>query len=227
MGDTITYTITVVDNGPDTATGATVTDHLPAGVSFVSATPSQGSYDPVTATWTVGTVTTATAQTLTIAALVVSANPEANTASISHADQFDPNPANNTNTASVDPQHADLALLKTVSNPTPNVGDTLTYTVTLVNNGPSDATAVAVTDQLPAGLALVSATPSQGSYDAASGLWTLGTVTSTAVPTLTVQARVVSAGAQTNTASVTHADQFDPNPGNNTASATETPSRPT
>ena len=57
MGDTITYTVTLSNNGPNTATGVQVTDLLPAGLSFVSATPSQGTYDPGTGLWTVGTVT--------------------------------------------------------------------------------------------------------------------------------------------------------------------------
>ena len=56
MGDTITYTVTLIDDGPDAATGVTVTDLLPAGLTFVSATPSQGTYDPATGLWTVGTV---------------------------------------------------------------------------------------------------------------------------------------------------------------------------
>ena len=47
------------------------------------------------------------------------------------------------------PQQADLALTKTVSNPTPNVGDTITFTVTLTNNGPDTATNVQVTDLCP------------------------------------------------------------------------------
>ena len=54
-----------------------------------------------------------------------------------------------------------------MSNPTPNVGDTITFTVTLTNNGPNAATSVQVTDLLPAGLTFVSATPSQGTYDPA------------------------------------------------------------
>ena len=36
-GQTLTYTLTVQNAGPDTATGVTITDTLPAGVSFVSA----------------------------------------------------------------------------------------------------------------------------------------------------------------------------------------------
>ena len=95
-----------------------------------------------------------------------------NTATITDADQFDPNTANNTASATETPQQADLALTKTVSDPTPNVGDTITFTVTLTNTGPDAATGVQVTDLLPAGLTFVSATPSQGDLqpgDAACG----------------------------------------------------------
>ena len=60
---------------------------------------------------------------------------------------------------------ADLSLSKTVDNPTPNVGDTVTFTVTLTNRGPSDATGVAVRDLLPANVAFVSATPGQIAAD--------------------------------------------------------------
>ena len=77
--------------------------------------------------------------------------PQTNTATISHADQFDPDTGNNTASATETPQQADLALTKTVSNPTPNVGDTITFTVTLTNTGPDAATNVAVHDLLPAG----------------------------------------------------------------------------
>ena len=94
-----------------------------------------------------------------------------------HGDQFDPNLGNNTASTTATPQVADLALAKTVNDPTPNVGDTITFTVSLTNAGPSAATGVRVADLLPAGLTFVSATPSQGTYTPGSGVWTVGTVT--------------------------------------------------
>jgi uncharacterized repeat protein (TIGR01451 family) len=223
VGDAITYTVSLFNDGPSAATNVTVDDLLPAQVAFVSAIPSQGTYNPGTGIWNVGTVIPGTPQTLTITASVTSPNPQANAASISHADQFDPDTNNNSAIASVDPLQADLVLLKTVSNPTPNVGDTITFTITLLNDGPRDATNVMVSDLLPAGLALVSATPSQGTYASATGAWTVGTVTTGTPQTLALQATVVSPNPQTNTASISAADQFDPATGNNSASATETP----
>ncbi len=93
-------------------------------MTFVSDLPSRGSYNSGTGTWTIGNSDLSTAQTLVIVATVASPNPSTNTATISRADQFDPNAGNNTaSRAVVTPQQADLSLAKTVSNPTPNVGD--------------------------------------------------------------------------------------------------------
>ncbi len=222
VGDTITYTVTLSNNGPDAATGVEVTDLLPAGVSFVSDN-SQGTYDPGTGLWSVGTVDSAVPQTLVIQATVVSPDPQTNTATVTKSDQFDPVTNNNTAAVVETPQQADLALAKTVSDATPNVGDTIAYTVTLSNSGPNSATDVAVTDVLPAGMSFVSARPSLGTYDPGTGLWTVGTVNASVPQTLVIQATVVSPDPQTNTATITQSDQFDPNSANNTADAIQTP----
>jgi uncharacterized repeat protein (TIGR01451 family) len=223
VGATIHYTITLADAGPDTATNVSVLDLLPAGLTFGTATASQGSYDSGTGVWTVGTVDTSGPRTLTITAVVKIASSIANTASIAHSDQFDPDPTNNSATALVNPLQADLALAKTVDNPRPNVGDVITFTVTLTDNGPNNATGVVVSDRLPAGLTFVSDTASAGSYDPTSGVWTVGAVTTTTPQTLLIRARVVSPDAQTNRATITRSDQFDPNPIRNTAGALVTP----
>src|SRR5262245_18230434 len=105
------------------ATGVRVTDLLPVGLTFVSATPSQGTYTSGSGLWDVGTVVVGTPQTLAIVATVVSSAPQTNTAAISSADQFDPETNNNTANATETPRQADLALIKRVSNASPMVGD--------------------------------------------------------------------------------------------------------
>jgi hypothetical protein len=72
-----------------------VNDPLPSGLVFVSATPSQGLYDPRTGRWTVGTVNARARATLLLNVMVVSLDPQTNAAKITHVDQFDPVPANN------------------------------------------------------------------------------------------------------------------------------------
>lgn len=222
VGDTITFSVTLANSGPDTATGVTVQDLLPAGLTFVSATPPQGTYSSATGQWAVGAMAVGASATLTIQTVVTSPTAQDNTAAISSSDQSDPNAGNNNSSATVTPQQTDLALAKSVNNPMPNVGDTVSFTVTLANNGPDAATNVTVQDLLPAGLTFVSATPSQGAYNNGTGVWTLGTVTTATPQTLVIQATVASLGAKINTATITHSDQFDPNATNNTASATVT-----
>ncbi|WP_408893365.1 S-layer homology domain-containing protein [Paenibacillus taichungensis] len=127
----------------------------------------------------------------------------------------------------VTPQQADLSITNTVSNATPNVGDTIAFTITATNNGPDSATGVVVTDLLPAGLTFVAATPSQGTYSSIIGTWSIGAVSVASPVSLMLQARVVSLDAQTNTATISHADQTDPDTTNNSASVTVTSTAPT
>jgi uncharacterized repeat protein (TIGR01451 family) len=223
VGDTITFTVTLTNAGPLTATNVQVSDLLPPGLSFVSAAPSQGAYDPGSGLWTVGTVTSITPQTLQLTATVVSPNKQKNKAKISHTDQPDANKSNNSASATETPQQADLGVTKNVSNPKPNVGDVVAFAVTLSNKGPDAATNTQVFDLLPPGLSFVAAAPSQGVYDPGSGLWTVGTVTKTTPQTLQLFARIVSPNAGTNTAVISHSDQFDRRTRNNVASATVTP----
>jgi uncharacterized repeat protein (TIGR01451 family) len=144
-----------------------------------------------------------------------------NVATITREDQFDPVSVNNQAGTTINCQQADLAVTKTVDNASPNVGDDVTFSVTVHNNGPSDANNVALADALPAGLALVSATPTQGTYTGVTGIWTVGTLTAggaSSTATLTIVANVTAAGGMTNTAAVSASDQTDPNSANNSAS---------
>lgn len=115
---------------------------------------------------------------------------------------------------------ADLNIGKTVDDPTPAEGGTVNYTVTVTNAGPGPATVVQLVDLLPTGVTLVSATPAQGTYDAVTGDWFVGTVPVGSNITLLLQVLVDSGTAGTtitNMASVDFLSQNDPNPGNNVA----------
>src|SRR5262249_6238237 len=142
VGDVVTFTVTLSNNGPANATNVRVTDLLPTGLTLVTASPSQGTYVPGTGVWTVGSLANASQQTLTLAATVVSTAARTNTATIPHSDQFDPNTGNNSGSAPETPQQADLALTKIVNDPTPHVGDNIVFTVPLNNIGPNTATNV-------------------------------------------------------------------------------------
>ena len=223
MGDTITYTVTAQrDDGPDAATGVTVQDLLPAGVTFVSdLIPAGGATTPARGPGRSGTSISRRPRRSSSWRRSRAPNPSTNTATISHADQFDPNTGNNTASARRDATGRPTSpLAKAVSNPTPNVGDTIAYTVTVTNNGPNNATSVQVTDLLPAGVSLVDSDTSQGTYQRSTGVWDVGTVTTSVPQTLVLTGTVASPNSVDE-----HGDdhrrtnQFDPNTANNTASA--------
>ena len=231
VGGQVTFTVEVTNNGVDPATGVTIQDLLPSGLTFVSASAAAGtSYNPATGVWTVNSLPVNASKLLTIVAGVAVSGSFTNVAAVTRADQYDPNPGNNRGEATVNTREADLAVVKTVNDSTPNVGDTITFTVTLSNDGPDAAHNVEVTERFPAaGLQFLSATPSQGTYNSGTGIWTVGTVALGESKTLTILARVLAPAvntiplAQTNVATVTKSDEYDPNPGNNTGSVTETP----
>jgi uncharacterized repeat protein (TIGR01451 family) len=99
VGGTITYTLTATNAGPGAAAGVVVTDTLPAGVTYVSNTCGATVVAP-TLTWTIGTLANAASATCDINVTVATPGSIVNTASIVTT-STDPNPGNNTGTASV------------------------------------------------------------------------------------------------------------------------------
>lgn len=221
VGDQVVYTITVTNHGPNQATGLTISDPLPAGLSFVSATTGTGSYDPVSGLWTIGTVPSQGTVTLTLVATVTQPGAITNTAAMTSGNEPDPDPSNNAAAVRIngDPT-SDVAVSMVASNTDPAVGDTVMFHITVTNRGPVVATNLAILDQLPAGLTFVTAAPSQGAYSSGTGLWTIGTLAVNTSVTLDLTATATTTATQTNAASkVTH-DQFDPVPANDAAAVT-------
>ncbi len=223
----VTFTITVTDAGPNDATGVAVTDALPPGMAFVSATATAGSFNRTSGVWTVGKVSKGGTATLTLVAKTETSDEKTNTAEITASDQYDPDSQPNNQNADEDdrssvtlnPQVADLSLTKSVDRDSPNVGDDVTFTVTIDNDGPDAATGVKVKDVLPTGISYVSSTAAQGSYSPTSGEWNVGTVPPGTNIALYIVGRVTDPAAKINAAELIAADQFDPDstPGNNLA----------
>jgi uncharacterized repeat protein (TIGR01451 family) len=162
-GTNLTYTISVSNAGPSAATNVVAKDTIPAQVSVLTVSPSVGSctagisgnpLQPLTCT--LGSLNASGAgstATITVVGLVASNVPNGtvinNNATVS-SDVADPNNANNSATAAVTvPTRADLAILKTSDKTVYKPSSVITYTVAVTNNGPSDAQAVIVTDDLP------------------------------------------------------------------------------
>ncbi len=113
-------------------------------------------------------------------------------------------------------QRADLALTKTVDNAAPALGANVTFTITVTNNGPNNATGVVVNDFLPDGLNYVS-DDGGGAYVPGTGLWTVGALNNGSSATLHITATVVDTGAIDNVASIAASTPLDPNAANDTA----------
>ncbi|MEL7189055.1 MAG: Ig-like domain-containing protein [Pseudomonadota bacterium] len=111
----------------------------------------------------------------------------------------------------------DLVTVKTLAsgNSNPQVGDTVTFLITVTNNGPADATGVSATDLLPAGLTPTAnnGNVTAGNYNPGSGLWTIGTLADGASVTLTIEGTVDPAAGGTileNVVTKAEGDQTDP-----------------
>src|SRR5205823_1189116 len=121
------------------------------------------------------------------------------------------------------PPSADLSISIVASPSTVMAGDTLTYTITVTNNGPDAASALSLRDVLPDPANFVSATLSQGTFDQSEGIMIclLGSLPSGASATLVIVVAPSAAGTVSDSAEVS-ASEADPFPANNSASETTT-----
>ncbi len=213
IGDDVVFTITLTHVAGGSVAAVRVNDLLPAGTSYVSSTASQGSYNGGNGIWQAGSLSAGQVATLDITAEVTTTDPVTNTAFIAFANLPDPDLGNNTDSASLNAEAADLEVSKKVTALT-NDGATITATfeVTVSNEGPSDTDDVEVTDDLSDDMTVVSSSASQGTLVAAGGdlIWSVGTLADGGSATMEVTVTVPADGDLTNLAEVTAADLPDP-----------------
>ena len=224
-GTSTTYTITVTNNGPSTRAGGR-RDHRPdpgrhdrLRETEAGLLDRRSARSPARRSVALASGASVSYQ-LTIAIPAATRSPSvSNTATISTSPVLDPNAPNDAAT-DVDTvgTSADLSITKTDALDPVALGNDVTYTITVTNNGPSDAVGVVVTDTLPGFTNFVSAVPTQGSCSAAAGIVTcpLGGLAAGAAATITVVVATTVAAVITNQASVT-ATTPDPVPANNDA----------
>jgi len=219
-GQPLDYTVVVENQGPSNAHSASVTDVLPAGVT-VTSLPQNCTVTNQSMTCALGDL--APGDVVTIAYTVdipLVGGTLVNTATASTTTPtINPSTATDTTTNVVVPV-ADLEATKTASRDSVKIGDTITYTVTVANNGPGDAANVRVIEDNAVGaVRLVSSSPSIGSVDDSTGLWTIGLLAVGETASNTITATAVEGGTSINSVFV-ESDNPDNFGDNNTASAT-------
>jgi uncharacterized repeat protein (TIGR01451 family) len=163
-GQDLTWNIRVDSIGPSTATGAVITSTIPAGTTFVSATPSSGTcaFDAATELLTCqpGPIPDDTNVTIALVTHIPANLVPPGQTSVVLSDPAtvtfagDPNPVNNSATAAVTVfPLATLQVTKTASAPVVVAGTAVTFHGTVKNTGPSLATGVTYIGSLPTGLA--------------------------------------------------------------------------
>ncbi len=221
VGGTLSYTITLTNQGPSTATGVTLTDVPSTEVTVVSVVAGQGSCDGSDANVSceLGSLAVGESTAVTVVVGLATAGTITNQATVA-ADEVDPEMSNNvvwSETTVI--ATAELALSMSDSSDPVFVGQNITYTLTVINNGPLAAANVILTDTLPAGGGFRSAAASRGGCSEVTGVveCRLGELAAGASATVTIVVTANLPGTLTNTA-VVASDAFDPDTTNNVAS---------
>jgi uncharacterized repeat protein (TIGR01451 family) len=221
-GEQVTFKLTVSNKGPAAATNVAVKDVAPAGFNFGPAVPSQGSYNPTTGIWTVGVLNSGASATLNIPGFAPQAGTITNIAEVSASDQADPDSSPNNGAATEDDQSsvsinvqqaaatADLELVKTADRTSLATGESVTFTLTLINKGPNTATGIQVSDVAPAGLIFSQVNATSGNYNSSNGTWSISSLNSGSQAVLTIIATASQLGTIINKAEVKASDQKDP-----------------
>ncbi|WP_417248289.1 SdrD B-like domain-containing protein [Celeribacter sp.] len=217
-GDTQTYTIEVVNEGPQASADVEVTDSLvslinnlegPTGAGLVSVTALAGATCSTSPSGGRSIALSCVFDTLPVCSagscpeIEVQVRPggdagdRSNTAQVISTSVADPNLKNNSDTVDFEiVARTDVTVTKTATPSTAIAGQNLTYTVAAKNPSPvalSTAENVTITDTLPDGLLFVSATPQNGSCSTTP---TVGTITAAGNNQVTCNLGSVASGGQ-------------------------------
>ena len=188
IGDEITYTIAVSNPGKTNATNIVIKDVLPEGLKFINAS-NGGVYNPATGiiTWIVNITANSTVD-LTVVANVTKSGNITNTVNV----------GNKTANCTIESKDiADLEIHIVADKSEIYIGDSVVCTVTVINNGPSDAINTIANVLVPNTLSIISYNATKGIFDITSGKWYVGNLTNGEKVVLTFVAKALNEGNST------------------------------
>ena len=209
---TLKYTIKVQNNGPNDATGVNVNALIPEGLIYLSSSPSIGDYDSTNGIWTIGNLDAGENQTLVIN---VQTNKTGlidfpvNVSSI----EDDSNLTNNYDNKTIRVLMADLAIDVKASDDNLNYGDVVDWTVTVVNNGPNNASNLIVVLDLDDGLIYLGS--SNDTFNQSNNQWEIPNLLVGDEIDLIISTKVNTSNDTLNLKANVSADTFDSIPSNN------------
>ena len=222
FGDSVTFTIRVTNDGTSIATPLTVIDEVPAGLDVTAAGTTAGdcSIDGNTVTCEdLAVPADGGFIDVEITATATGNGPIVNVAQVECECLLSPITGSPAEVEIV--RTADLEVSKVADATNVQPGTPVTYTITVTNEGPDPAPGVVLTDRLPGGMTLISSSPSTGTFDETTGVWTIGEMADGETVTLTVVASPDDVGMFTNVATV-DSDAVDPDAADDTDDATIT-----
>ena len=234
VGDTLFFTVTLTNDGPDLASAIQVRSLLSTGVDTIFVTPASGTtYSTTTRLWDIPNLAASANLTLVISKTVSVSGVQTSTAEILASSRFDPDstPGNGLGRGEDDeasvsltlPPAADLGLSLSASGGQ-FVGQDALFVLQIVNNGPDPATNIVLTETLPTHLSyLIHLVDGSGLYDPTSQRWTIPSLAVGAFSILNVTAKVGPGAAGqivSDTIEGMIADQYDWKLVNNTPSVT-------
>lgn len=207
VGNPLTYTIVITNNGPDFAWNVTLTDTVQGGEHISSINPSQGAcnFTGAAAHCNIGTLTPGMSTTVQTIVIPTQVGVITNTAQAGNI-PADVNPIDNTVVETTTVGRVDLYIWKFDSPDPASVGNPLTYTITVNNSGPGMARGVVVTDTYPTDVDIIRVVPTIGSCQypqpGTQIYCTLGDMGFAETETITVVVTPTATGILTNTVQV-------------------------
>lgn len=211
FNDVITWTIEIINYGPDIAHNITVKDLLPSSLIWVE-DDGDGDYNHVSGILFIDELDIEETYVLNIDCIVNATGSIENLVSV-NGSEYDYNLTNNQDNETIDVEKsADVSVIKSVNNSSPNYNDLVKWTLVISNNGPDKATEIYVEDPVPEGLIFVNYTATKGFYD--ENAWVMCCLENGETQTLEIVCRVNKTGNIINLASI-RADEYDYDEANN------------